>query len=70
MTLSEAAQAILAAIVSLAGTAGIVLHDLDSGEEVAWNPNEVFLAPSLIKLPILWHFFREAGARPRSSWRR
>jgi len=41
------------------GVAGIVLHDLDSGQETAWNPDEVFVAASLIKLPILWHFYLE-----------
>lgn len=62
MSLDAAVQAIPAAIANLAGTAGIILYDQESGDEAAWNPDEVFLAASLIKLPILWHFFREAGA--------
>lgn len=44
-------------ISDLVGVAGIVLHDPDSGAEGAWNPNERFRAASLIKLPILWHFY-------------
>lgn len=50
----------LAALLSgFEGIAGIVLHDLEAGQETAWNPNEVFVAASLIKLPILWHFYQE-----------
>lgn len=41
----------------LAGVAGVVLHDPDSGVELAWNLDERFRAASLIKLPIFWHFY-------------
>ncbi|MBW7885759.1 MAG: serine hydrolase [Caldilineaceae bacterium] len=43
------------------GVAGIVLHDPDSGAEQAWNPDERFVAASLIKLPILWRFYQQCS---------
>jgi beta-lactamase class A len=41
----------------LAGLAGVILHDPDSGAELALNPDERFRAASLIKLPLMWHFY-------------
>ncbi len=47
----------------LQGVAGIIVHDLDTGDEMTWNPDERFVAASLIKLPILWQYFCEYGAQ-------
>lgn len=51
-----------ALLAGLQGVAGIVLHDLDTGQEVTHRPHEVFVAASLIKLPILYHFYCECTA--------
>lgn len=44
------------------GVVGLVVADLSGGDELRINENERFLAASLIKLPILWEFFRQVGA--------
>ena len=46
----------------LRGVAGIILHDVESSDEIAYQPDERFVAASLIKLPVLWHFFAECSA--------
>jgi beta-lactamase class A len=51
------AERLAALVDGLDGVAGILLHDLETGEEAGWNPDECFVAASLIKLPILWHFY-------------
>jgi beta-lactamase class A len=51
-----------ALLAGLQGVAGVVLHDLETGQEAVHNPNEVFVAASLIKLPVLYHFFLECTA--------
>jgi beta-lactamase class A len=46
-------------ISTLGGTAGIVARDLRSGDTAAVNADVVFPAASIIKLPILWEFYRQ-----------
>lgn len=52
-----AAHQLTALVDGFDGVAGILLRDLATGEEAAWHPDTTFVAASLIKLPILWHFY-------------
>lgn len=48
-------------ISRLDGTAGVVVKLLETGEEWRHLPDRSFSAASLIKLPILWELYRQAG---------
>lgn len=51
-------KAITEGIDKLSGSCGLAIHDLETGETVLNNENEVFPSASIIKLFILWELFR------------
>jgi beta-lactamase class A len=57
--LEEQIQSLIAAFP---GVAGLVINDLSTGYTLRFNENNIFPAASLIKLPILWEFFRQVEA--------
>jgi len=42
---------------------GAVVRDIRSGEKVCVNPDKQFAAASVIKLPVMWEFYRKVAAR-------
>jgi len=59
-SLAAVRAGIEAAIDQCPATVGLVVKHLESGEELAWRPDERFPAASIIKIPILVEALRQA----------
>lgn len=46
----------------LSGPVGMMVRDLDSGQELTWNPHRMFPTASTLKVPMLYELYRQADA--------
>lgn len=44
------------------GTFGVMVRDLDSGLELAWNEDDIYPTASTLKIPLLYELYRQAEA--------
>ena len=68
--LTDFTTAVSTLAAGFSGTIGVCAERLDTGQQLAYNPDGVFYSASVIKLPVLVEFFRQVDTGRLSLDRR